>query len=205
MFDTRYLRHRRRLRRAFGRRRCRCLRRIGGAGREGQDGGECLNTGCVPSKALIAAAKHARAIAAARAFGVAATPEVDFGKVHRHVHDVIAAIAPNDSKERFTGLGVRVIEGAAQFKDRATVVVGDDTEIKARRFVIATGSSPAAPADRRARRRALPHQRNGVRSRHLPGAPHHHRRGSHRSGAGAGVSPPRRRGDRAGSGAAARA
>jgi pyruvate/2-oxoglutarate dehydrogenase complex dihydrolipoamide dehydrogenase (E3) component len=113
---------------------------------KGKLGGECLNTGCVPSKALIAAAKHARAIAAARAFGVAATPEVDFGKVHRHVHDVIAAIAPNDSKERFTGLGVRVIEGAAQFKDRATVVVGDDTEIKARRFVVATGSSPAAPA-----------------------------------------------------------
>jgi pyruvate/2-oxoglutarate dehydrogenase complex dihydrolipoamide dehydrogenase (E3) component len=113
---------------------------------KGKLGGECLNTGCVPSKALIAAAKHARAIAAARAFGVAATAEVDFGKVHRHVHDVIAAIAPNDSKERFTGLGVRVIEGAAQFKDRATVVVGEDTEIKARRFVVATGSSPAVPA-----------------------------------------------------------
>ena len=69
-------------------------------------GGECLNTGCVPSKSLIAAAKHARAVAEARAFGVAAGPaEIDFAKVHRHVHDVIAAIAPNDSKERFNGLG----------------------------------------------------------------------------------------------------
>ena len=66
-------------------------------------------------------------------------------KVHRHVHGVIAAIAPNDAKERFTGLGVRVIEAAARFKDRDTVVVDDGTEIKARRFVIATGSSPSIP------------------------------------------------------------
>jgi pyruvate/2-oxoglutarate dehydrogenase complex dihydrolipoamide dehydrogenase (E3) component len=113
---------------------------------KGKMGGECLNTGCVPSKSLIAAAKRARAVAEARAFGVSAQPpEVDFAKVHRHVHDVIAAIAPNDSKERFNGLGVRVIEGAARFKDRDTVVVSDGTEIAARRFVIATGSSPARP------------------------------------------------------------
>lgn len=110
-------------------------------------GGECLNTGCVPSKALIAAGNRAHAIAAAPAFGISASAtEVDFGKVHRHVHDVIAAIAPNDSKARFTGLGVRVIKGAARFKDRRTVVVDDGTEIMARRFVIATGSSPALPS-----------------------------------------------------------
>src|SRR5262249_864140 len=78
-------------------------------------------------------------------FGVAAQrPAVDFVKVHGHVHGVIAAIAPNDSKERFTGLGVQVIEGAARFKDKETVAVGD-LEIKARRFVIATGSAPAVP------------------------------------------------------------
>src|SRR5512145_2388871 len=113
---------------------------------KGKMGGECLNTGCVPSKALIAAANHARAIAQAPAFGVSAgTAEIDFGKVHRHVHGVIAAIAPNDSKARFAGLGVRVIEGAARFKDRNTVSVGDAIEIKARRFVVATGSSPALP------------------------------------------------------------
>ena len=59
-------------------------------------GGDCLNTGCVPSKSLLAAAKRARAMAQARHFGLAAPPvEVDFAKVHRHVHDVIAAIAPN--------------------------------------------------------------------------------------------------------------
>src|SRR5215470_11798831 len=114
--------------------------------KKGKMGGECLNTGCVPSKALIAAGKHAHALADARAFGVSAGPaEIDFAKVHRHVHDVIAAIAPNDSKERFTGLGVRVIAGAARFKDRDTVVVGDGIEIAARRFVVATGSSPALP------------------------------------------------------------
>ena len=113
---------------------------------KGKLGGECLNTGCVPSKSLLASAARAHTVARARAFGIsAAAPEVDFGMVHRRVHDVIAAIAPNDSKERFRGLGVRVIEGAARFKDRATVVVGDGTEIKARRFVIATGSSPSVP------------------------------------------------------------
>jgi pyruvate/2-oxoglutarate dehydrogenase complex dihydrolipoamide dehydrogenase (E3) component len=113
---------------------------------KGKMGGECLNTGCVPSKSLIAAGKRARAIADAGVFGVSAqAPDIDFGKVHRHVHDVIAAIAPNDSKERFNGLGVRVIEGAARFADRDTVAVGDDIEIAARRFVIATGSSPSLP------------------------------------------------------------
>src|SRR5262245_19855504 len=93
----------------------------------GRMGGDCLNTGCVPSKSLIASAKHARAMGAARAFGVSApTPEVDFGKVNAHVHAVIAAIALNDSKDRFNGLGVRVIEGTAQFKNRRTVTVGDE-------------------------------------------------------------------------------
>jgi pyruvate/2-oxoglutarate dehydrogenase complex dihydrolipoamide dehydrogenase (E3) component len=113
---------------------------------KGKMGGDCLNTGCVPSKSLIAAGKHARAIAQGGAFGVSApTLDVDFGKVNEHVHGVIAAIAPNDSKERFAGLGVHVIEGTARFKNKKTVVLGDGTEIRARRFVIATGSSPALP------------------------------------------------------------
>ena len=112
---------------------------------KGKMGGDCLNYGCVPSKALIAAAKRAELARRTASFGVAMLrPTVDFGKVHDHVHNVIAAIAPNDSKERFTGLGVRVIEGAARFKDRKVVTVGD-IEIEARRFVVATGSSPAIP------------------------------------------------------------
>jgi len=112
---------------------------------KGKMGGDCLNYGCVPSKALLAAAKHADAFRRGAPFGIAVErPQVDFGKVHAHVHRVIAAIAPNDSIERFTGLGVRVIAGAARFQDRRTVAVGE-FEIKARRFVLATGSSPAVP------------------------------------------------------------
>jgi len=113
---------------------------------KGKMGGDCLNFGCVPSKAMLAAARHVGAIASASGFGVTTdAPRIDFKQVHDHVHRVIAAIEPNDSKERFTGLGVRVIDGAARFKDRRTVAVGDGIEIKARRFVVATGSSPALP------------------------------------------------------------
>jgi pyruvate/2-oxoglutarate dehydrogenase complex dihydrolipoamide dehydrogenase (E3) component len=112
---------------------------------KGKMGGDCLNYGCVPSKALIAAAKHAASFAHAAEFGLASTrPRVNFPQVREHVHGVIAAIAPNDSKQRFTALGVQVIEGAAHFTDPSTVAVGD-VRIKARRFVIATGSSPAIP------------------------------------------------------------
>src|SRR2546421_7477380 len=65
---------------------------------KGKMGGDCLNYGCVPSKALLAAAKHADAFRRGAPFGIAAQrPQVDFAKVHAHVHRVIAAIAPNDS------------------------------------------------------------------------------------------------------------
>ena len=112
---------------------------------KGRMGGDCLNYGCVPSKALLAAARHAADLRNAGRFGLRVAPaEVDFAKVHAHVHGVIAAIAPTDFKERFTGLGVRVIEGVAHFLDADTVAVGA-TAIKARRFVIATGSTPAVP------------------------------------------------------------
>lgn len=112
---------------------------------KGKMGGDCLNYGCVPSKALLAAAKHAAQWKTVTPFGLTLpAPRVDFARVHAHVHRVIAAIAPNDSKERFGGLGVQVIEGAARFKDAATVVVGD-VEVKARRFVVATGSRAAVP------------------------------------------------------------
>jgi pyruvate/2-oxoglutarate dehydrogenase complex dihydrolipoamide dehydrogenase (E3) component len=113
---------------------------------KGRMGGDCLNYGCVPSKALLAAAKHAAEPRRVTPFGLTLPrAEIDFAKVNAHVHGVIAAIAPNDSKERFTGLGVRVIDGAARFKDGVTVAVGDQFEIKARRVVIATGSAPAVP------------------------------------------------------------
>jgi pyruvate/2-oxoglutarate dehydrogenase complex dihydrolipoamide dehydrogenase (E3) component len=108
-------------------------------------GGECLNYGCVPSKALIAAGKRAHAMRTASAFGIAGVdPEINPRAVHDHVQSVIAAIAPNDSAERFTGLGVRVILAAARFINKSTVAAGE-YRIKARRFVIATGSTPLVP------------------------------------------------------------
>lgn len=112
---------------------------------KGKMGGDCLNYGCVPSKAIIAAGKHAHAIAEAPHFGVhAGEMQVDYKKVHAHIRSVIDTIAPNDSVERFTALGVKVIEAAGAFTDPNTVVAGD-YEIKARRFVVATGSSPFVP------------------------------------------------------------
>ncbi|MEX3011299.1 NAD(P)/FAD-dependent oxidoreductase [Hoeflea sp. TYP-13] len=112
---------------------------------KGKMGGDCLNYGCVPSKAIIAAGKHAHAIAEAPHFGVSSGDvKVDYRKVHAHIHSVIGAIAPNDSVERFTALGVKVIEDAAAFTDPETVIAGD-YEIKARRFVVATGSSAFVP------------------------------------------------------------
>lgn len=112
---------------------------------KGKMGGDCLNYGCVPSKAILAAGKHAHAIREAAAFGVMADePKVDFRKVNQHIKSVIDAIAPNDSVERFTALGVNVIEAAGKFIDKNTVEAGGQL-IKARRFVIATGSSPFVP------------------------------------------------------------
>jgi pyruvate/2-oxoglutarate dehydrogenase complex dihydrolipoamide dehydrogenase (E3) component len=112
---------------------------------KGLMGGDCLNYGCVPSKALIAAARQADRQRHASAFGIAdSQPEVNFGRIARHVREATAAIAPNDSAERFTALGVRVIRGEARFRDGRTVIVGD-REIRARRFVVATGSRPLVP------------------------------------------------------------
>lgn len=108
-------------------------------------GGDCLNYGCVPSKAMLAAAKSAQSMRTASKFGVSA-PEisVDFAKVMDHVHSVIAAIEPNDSVERFTGLGCNVIQAPARFISPTEVEAGS-TVVRARRFVIATGSHAAIP------------------------------------------------------------
>ena len=108
-------------------------------------GGDCLNTGCVPSKALLAAAHAATDYRRAAAFGLAQdAPRVDFAKVQAHVRGVIAAIAPNDSEERFTGLGVTVLREPGRFTGPSEVSVGE-TRIRARRFVVATGSMAFVP------------------------------------------------------------
>jgi pyruvate/2-oxoglutarate dehydrogenase complex dihydrolipoamide dehydrogenase (E3) component len=108
-------------------------------------GGNSLKVGCAQSKALLAAAKRYEAAQSAKLFGVdVRDSRVNFSGVRRHIHSVIAAAAQADSPERFSGLGVRVIDAEAKFKDRNTVVAGD-IEIRARRFVIAAGSKPALP------------------------------------------------------------
>ena len=108
-------------------------------------GGDCLNTGCVPSKALLASARVAQAMRDGAGFGVAAVvPEVDFAASRDYVQRVIARIAPADSQARFEGLGVRVIRAWGRFISPREVQAGDDVVV-ARRFVIATGSHPLVP------------------------------------------------------------
>lgn len=108
-------------------------------------GGDCLNTGCVPSKALLAAAKAAQAARDAGKFGViTGEVRVDFAAAKDHVLSAIAGIAPHDSQERFEGLGVTVVRAFASFVSPSEVQAGDQ-RIRARRFVIATGSHAAVP------------------------------------------------------------
>jgi pyruvate/2-oxoglutarate dehydrogenase complex dihydrolipoamide dehydrogenase (E3) component len=112
---------------------------------KGKMGGDCLNTGCVPSKALLAAGHAAENARRASRFGVSTGPvEIDFGRAIDHVHSVIAGIAPHDAVERFEELGCTVIQAEARFTGPGEVVAGDTT-IKAKRFVIATGSRAAVP------------------------------------------------------------
>ena len=108
-------------------------------------GGDCLNTGCVPSKALLAASHAVRAIRDAARFGITAEePMVDWDRVRAHVHGVIASIAPVDSESRFRALGATVLRGEAKFTGPATISV-DGRAITARRFVIAAGSRATVP------------------------------------------------------------
>jgi len=111
----------------------------------GKMGGDCLNYGCVPSKALLAAGKTAQNMRKSAPFGVQPVdPVIDHAIVYGHVQSVIGAIEPNDSVERFEGLGVNVIQAEGRFLDRHTLEAGGK-RIKARRFVIATGSSAFVP------------------------------------------------------------
>ena len=109
-------------------------------------GGDCLNSGCVPSKSLLAAAKRYQQIGECDAqFGINSSSQpIEITDVLRHVHEVIDTIADNDSVERFEGLGVRVIQQKGHFIDDKTLQAGTQT-IQAKRFVIATGSSPLVP------------------------------------------------------------
>ena len=109
-------------------------------------GGDCLNYGCVPSKALLAAGHAAQAVRDSTRFGIQAElTGIDPAGVYGHVHGTIAAIEPNDSIARFESLGVHVIEAAGRLAGRQEVIAGD-THIQARRIVIATGSRAFVPS-----------------------------------------------------------
>ena len=113
-------------------------------------GGDCLNFGCVPSKALIRSAKMARQLRKAHELGVAdAAGRVDFAAVMKRVHGVIADIEPHDSVERYTGLGVEVLQGHARITSPWTVDVtladGRTQTLTTRNIVIAAGASPFVP------------------------------------------------------------
>jgi pyruvate/2-oxoglutarate dehydrogenase complex dihydrolipoamide dehydrogenase (E3) component len=108
-------------------------------------GGDCLNTGCVPSKALLRTAKILSYIRRHREFGIrSATAEVDFAAVMERVRTVIGAVAPHDSVERYTSLGVDCIQGEAHIVSRYAVRVGTRT-LTANNIIVATGSRPLVP------------------------------------------------------------
>jgi pyruvate/2-oxoglutarate dehydrogenase complex dihydrolipoamide dehydrogenase (E3) component len=108
-------------------------------------GGDCLNTGCVPSKAILRSAKLLDHVRRAREFGLrAAAAEFDFADVMKRVHRVIKAVAPHDSVERYTELGVDCVQGRATLVDRWTVEV-NGRRLTAPNIVIATGAEPFVP------------------------------------------------------------
>lgn len=108
-------------------------------------GGDCLNTGCVPSKALIKSARFLHDVKTSEKYGIkTATAEFDFADVMERVQDVIKKIEPHDSIERFTGLGVDCITGEAKIVDPWTVEVNGQ-KITARNIILATGARPFVP------------------------------------------------------------
>lgn len=113
-------------------------------------GGDCLNFGCVPSKALIRSAKLAKQLRQAREFGFEdVSGKVDFAEVMRRIHRVIADIAPHDSIERYTALGVEVLAGYAQlispWEVEVTLADGTRQRLTTRQIIIAAGASPFVP------------------------------------------------------------
>jgi pyruvate/2-oxoglutarate dehydrogenase complex dihydrolipoamide dehydrogenase (E3) component len=108
-------------------------------------GGDCLNYGCVPSKALIRSARAARGVAEAPEFGIEATPpKIEFADVMRRVRRVRAEIAPNDSVQRFAALGVDVFLGHGHFTGKRSLEV-EGQRLEFRKAIIATGARAAVP------------------------------------------------------------
>ncbi|MEQ8799733.1 MAG: FAD-dependent oxidoreductase [Salinisphaeraceae bacterium] len=109
-------------------------------------GGDCLNTGCVPSKALLKTARFLHDVKRSEAFGVhTASAEFDFGQVMDRVRDVVGRIEPHDSVERYEGLGVECLQARARLVDPWTVELDDGRRLTARAIVLATGAEPLTP------------------------------------------------------------
>jgi len=111
---------------------------------QGQMGGDCLNTGCIPSKTLIRSAKLANEGNHPERFGLSGRLEPDFAAIMRRIDGAIARVAPHDSVERYSGLGVDVVRGRARVVDPWTVEV-DGRRLTGRRLVLASGAEPAIP------------------------------------------------------------
>ncbi|MDQ3065927.1 MAG: FAD-dependent oxidoreductase, partial [Actinomycetota bacterium] len=111
----------------------------------GRTGGDCLWTGCVPSKSLIAAAHLAHRMRHGSDVGLRPVePDIDFAQVMSHVHGAIARIEPHDSPERLRSEGVEVIAGEGRFVDARTIAA-DGRRLGFRSAIVATGSEPAIP------------------------------------------------------------
>lgn len=113
-------------------------------------GGDCLNRGCIPSKSLVASAKFLHTVKRSAEYGIhSASVEFDFADIMQRVHSIIAAIAPHDSVQRYTSLGVKVIQGHAEITSPHSVLVHESTGKKrpltARSIIIAAGGEPFIP------------------------------------------------------------
>ena len=111
----------------------------------GELGGNALHTGAVPARAFAIAAERAHQVRTAARFGISAdNPKVSFRRVHDHVEQVIAGLSPHNGLPRYEALGAEIVRGEARFADKSTLVV-NDLEIRARRFILATGGRPVVP------------------------------------------------------------
>jgi len=113
--------------------------------KEPMPGGDCLHTGCVPTKSLVHSAKIVHATRLASEFGIISSGELSFGEANNRWNAAIQSIQKHDAPQRFRALGVDVYQGLASFLDTYRVRIGSDVTLAGKRIVIATGSRPLLP------------------------------------------------------------